>query len=300
MRIPDVVQAKARSVGAASWLSSLPSLVTSLSAEWDFSVGPAYEDATEAFVAPATLGDGTPAVLKLLVPRRGTAAQDEITVLRLAGGSGLARLLRSDVERSALLLERLGPSMASGSLPPAARLAILTDLAQRVWRPASGLRTGAEKGVWLREHIVRRWEEVGRPCSARTVHHALACADRRIAAHDDARAVLVHGDVHQWNALQAGDGWKLVDPDGLLAEPEYDLGVLMREDPVELMHTDPWDRAHWLAARTGLNATAIWEWGVVERVSTGLLAVSIGLQPIGDQMLAAADAISALDQTRLP
>ena len=121
---------------------------------------------------------------------------------------------------------------------------------------------------------------------------AIAAAERRIGAHDDATAVLVHGDVHQWNALRSGDGFKLVDPDGLLAEPEYDLGVLMREDPVELMAGDPWDRARLLAARTGTDPVAIWEWGLVERVSTGLLAVGVGLRPVGDQMLAAADEIS--------
>ncbi|WP_244945532.1 aminoglycoside phosphotransferase family protein [Couchioplanes caeruleus] len=112
------------------------------------------------------------------------------------------------------------------------------------------------------------------------------------ALSGDGRAVLVHGDVHQWNALRASGGWKLVDPDGMLAEAEYDLGVLMREDPRELMAGDPWDRARLLAGRTGLDVTAIWEWGVVERVSTGLLAVGIGLQPVGDDMPAAADAIS--------
>jgi GNAT superfamily N-acetyltransferase len=36
-----------------------------------------------------------------------------------------------------------------------------------------------------------------------------------------------------WNALQSGDTFKLVDPDGLLTEADYDLGVLMREDPVD-------------------------------------------------------------------
>jgi streptomycin 6-kinase len=112
---------------------------------------------------------------------------------------------------------------------------------------------------------------------------------RRVAAHDDERAVLVHGDVHQWNALRAGTGFKLVDPDGPLAEAEYDLGVLMREDPLELMHGDPRERSRWLARRCGRDAEAIWEWGVVERVSTGLLAIKIGLQPIGDQMLTVAD-----------
>lgn len=42
----------------------------------------------------------------------------------------------------------------------------------------------------------------------------------------------------------------------------------------------------------------MWEWGVVERLSPGLLATSIGLQPIGDQMVHAAGVIAAhRDQT---
>jgi streptomycin 6-kinase len=113
-----------------------------------------------------------------------------------------------------------------------------------------------------------------------------------VAAHDDDRAVLVHGDVHQWNTLEAGDGFKLIDPDGLLAEPEYDLGILMREDPVELLDGDPHERSRWLASRTGLDATAIWEWGVVERVSTGLLCTKVELQPVGRDMLAAAERVA--------
>jgi streptomycin 6-kinase len=123
----------------------------------------------------------------------------------------------------------------------------------------------------------------------RAIEHALACAKRRGDAHRDEAAVLVHGDVHQWNALEAADGFKLVDPDGLLAEPEYDLGIIMREDPLE---GDLHERARWLADRTGLDANAIWEWGVVERVSTGLLGTQVGLRPIALQMLAAADQLA--------
>jgi streptomycin 6-kinase len=294
--VPEVVRAKALQAGAASWLAGLPELVAGLERDWDITVGRAYPDPTEAFVAEAGLADGTPAVLKLLVPRPGQAA-DEITVLRLADGAGCVRLLASDIERSALLLDRLGPSLYELGVPFERRLEIMCELAVRLWRPApdSGLRTGAEKGRWLADHIVRMWSDLGRPCSRSAVDHALACADRRIAAHSPERAVLVHGDVHQWNTLQARDaGFALVDPDGLLAEPEYDLGILMREDPVELMEGDPRERARWLAARTGCDPAAIWEWGVVERVSTGLLAVAIGLQPEGSQMLEAGDAIARL------
>lgn len=104
--------------------------------------------------------------------------------------------------------------------------------------------------------------------------------------------MLVHGDVHEWNTLEAHDGFKLIDPDGLLAEAEYDLGVIMREDPLDLLEGDLHERARRLAALTGLDAGAIWEWGVVERVSTGLLCTRIGLQPVGRQMLAVADRIA--------
>jgi streptomycin 6-kinase len=293
--VPTVVRNKAAVVGATSWLHDLDALVETIEHDWDLRIGRVFPDATEALVAEVTMGDGSVAVLKLIVPRDGNAAANEITVLRLADGHGCARLLEFDEVRGALLLERLGPSLHDLGLPLARRLEILTAAAARVWRPATdaGLPTGADKGHWLIDAINSMWEELDRPCSDRAVDHARGCALRRIAAHDDEQAVLVHGDVHEWNALQSGDTFKLVDPDGLLTEPEYDLGVLMREDPVDLISGDPFERARWLAAQSGLDATKIWEWGVVERVSTGLLCTKVGLQPVGRQMLAAADFVAS-------
>lgn len=297
VQVPEVVRQKAFAVDAGVWLDDLPRLVASLEQEWGIAVGDAYRDSTEAFVADATCDDGTPAVLKLLVPRGGDAAENEIAVLRLTGGEGCVRLLRADAVRGALLLERLGRPLHQLALPIRRRHEILCSTATRVWRPAPGcgLPTGAEKGRWLADFITAAWEELDHPCSERAIDYALACAGRRIDAHRDELAVLVHGDVHQWNALEAPDGFKLVDPDGLLAQPEYDLGIIMREDPLELLDGDPHERARWLAGRTGLDATTIWEWGVVERVSTGLLGTKVGLQPIARQMLAAADRLAEID-----
>lgn len=242
IEVPAAVQAKARVAGAGGWLDDLPTLVASLEDEWGLRVGPAYADATEAFVAPAAPRQGPPAVLKVLVPQPAVDPRHEITVLRLAGGEGCARLLRHDEDRGALLVERLGPSLHDLGLPLARRTEVLCAAARRVWRPApgAGLPDGAEKGA-----IPRRPR-------------------------------------HQ----------ELIDPDGLLAEPECDLGVLMREDPVELLQGDPRERARHLAVLAGLDAEAVWEWGVVKRVSTGGLATRIGLQPVGRQMLAAADVVA--------
>src|SRR5262249_59618971 len=123
----------------------VPALVASLEREWSIAVGRSYDDATEAFVAEATLADGTPAVLKLLVPRAGDAARNEITVLRLANGEGCVRLLRDDEARGALLLERLGRALRGLAHPVGQRPEVLCSPPARVWLPApgSGVRTAA-------------------------------------------------------------------------------------------------------------------------------------------------------------
>ena len=242
--------------GAQDWLERLPALVSSLEADWSIAVGHPYEGGSEAFVADATLPDGTPAVLKVFVPGTGNNPSSEATVLRLVGGDGCPDLYRHDLDRGALLMERLGRPMYELGLPLARRLEILCASADRIWRPAPdcGLPTGATKARWLADFIVTSWEELDRPCSEKTVDHALACARRRAQAHREERSVLVHGDLHQLNALQHKGGFKLIDPDGLLAEAEYDLGVLMRGDPVELLDGDPVERARWLAAAYGARS----------------------------------------------
>lgn len=136
--VPAVVRNKALAAGAAQWIHDLPEIVATLEQDWSITVGRPYDGGTEAFVAEATLGDGTPAVLKLLVPQAGEQARNESTVLRLAGGEGCARLLRADVARGALLLERLGRSLYQLALPMAQRHEILCSVAARVWRPAAG------------------------------------------------------------------------------------------------------------------------------------------------------------------
>ena len=291
--LPQVIRNKANLAGASAWVDDLDDLVAELAREWSITIGRTYEGGTEAFVAEAVLDDGRPAVLKLLIPREGDAGEHEITTLALVNGDACPELLRCDVTRGAMLLERLGPSLFDLGVPLHERHEILCDVAQRVWRPAPdcGLPTGSTKAAWLMEFITTTWEALNRTCSEQAIEYAIACGERRALAHDDETAVLVHGDVHQWNCLRADVGFKLVDPDGLLAEAEYDMGIVMREDPLELLKGNAHDRAQWLAKRCDLDATAIWEWGVVERVSTGLLCTQVDLQPVGREMLAVAEKV---------
>ncbi|MGI5126661.1 aminoglycoside phosphotransferase family protein [Pseudonocardia sp. CA-107938] len=173
----------------------------------------------------------------------------------------------------------------------------LCDIVARFWRPIDDdidLPSGADFARRMQRLIPQLWEDLDRPCSAAVIGDAVECADRRERAHHRRTAVLVHGDVHEANALQAADGtFKLIDPDGLRAEPACDLGTIVRCTPAA--GDDLRARTERLAARTGIDATAIWEWGTVHRVISGLSSVRIGFQPFGSLLLAEADRLA---QTR--
>ena len=232
MIIPDILRRHAVAAGAGAWLVELPGVVRHLDQRWNVTVGEPLSGATEAYVVEATTADVQVVVVKVLVPSNPIAVRNEITALRLADGEGCVAGLRDDLELGALLLERLGLSLFDLGLPIAQRLEILCDTVARMWRaaPDCGLPTGADRARHRSDFIAEKWEMLDRPCSEQAIDHALDCAHRRETAHDEERAVLVHGDVHQLNALQAGEDFKLIDPDGVLAEAECDLGTLMRGD----------------------------------------------------------------------
>jgi streptomycin 6-kinase len=292
--VPDEVRNKVVADGNAAWLNELPSVVESLARDWSLTIGATLRGGHAALVVEAALADGTAAVLKVGVPGTRRDLGFEAAALRLADGDGCASLLRDDLDRDALLLERLGAALYDVVPDPATRHDMLCDVAARLWRPVGpdvDLTTGADKARQYADLLPQLWEETGRPCSQETVEDALECMNRRRRAHDDRRAVLVHGDVHDLNALQAADGcFKLVDPGGLRAEPACDLGTIVRCNPDS--GDDLRARAKRLAARTGVDATAIWEWGTIHRVISGLYSRSIGFQPFGDLLLAEADRLT--------
>ena len=116
---------------------------------------------------------------------------------------------------------------------------------------------------------------------------ALLYAGRRAAAFDPDTCVVVHGDAAAANALQvrapragAETGFVFVDPDGFIGDPAYDLGVALRDwCPQLLASNDPQSLARrygrLLAAGSGVDEQAIWEWGYLERVTTGMYVWSL-------------------------
>jgi streptomycin 6-kinase len=116
-------------------------------------------------------------------------------------------------------------------------------------------------------------------------------------AFDPAQSVLVHGDAHQLHLLRASGtatGFKFIDPDGLVGERAFDLAIPMRDwsnvipdgDLLQLGR----DGCRLLADCGNVDEQAIWEWGLVQCVSNGLLLQQIGLDKPTSVQFAMADA----------
>lgn len=206
------------------WLRALPELLGQLAAHWSLTFGPPIPGIIWNYVVPAKRSDGVEGVLK--VSRHVEETRNEIAALRLWDGDGAVHLLSADPERGALLTERLHPGTMLTDLALAdddAATVVAASTLGRLWRPApegAGLRPLSN---WcaaydrLRDQLSRG--EGGFPAElfrrADSMRHDLL-------ASTTAQTVL-HGDMHHFNVLRAGDGWLVIDPKGLSGDRHFDV-----------------------------------------------------------------------------
>ena len=292
VQVQPAVLAKARSLGAAgaAWLDRLPGLVAELERRLSVQVVESLTGGTSAYVGLARTADGDDVVLKVSVPDPDFA--DEIGTLERAEGRGYVRLLAHDEAERAMLLEALGTSLDRSGLPPDEQIAIMARLLAQAWTVPRAATGGSaeptDKASSLARLVRENAGKTDHPFPPQVVDQALLYADRRAAAFRPDTCVLLHGDAAPANALAARaprpgaeTGYLLVDPDGFAGDPAYDVGVALRDWHPELLAADDPGRlarryAELLAAGSGLDAQEVWEWGYLERVSTGLYVLAFG------------------------
>jgi streptomycin 6-kinase len=201
-------------------------------------------------------------------------------------------MLADDEAGSAVLLEALGASLDRSGLPAEQQIDVMSRLLAQAWtvpRGASGRSAEpTDKASGLAELVRRHSGGLDLPCPPQVVARALLYAERRAAAFRPDACVLLHGDAAPANALAARSprlgaetGYLLVDPDGFVGDRAYDLGVALRDWHPQLLAADDPGRlarryAELLAAGSGLDPQDVWEWGYLERVSTGFYVLAFG------------------------
>jgi streptomycin 6-kinase len=311
IEIREELRAAVASLGATGerWLDGLPALVASLEADWGITCGRMLAGGHFAYVVEAVTAVGQLAVLKVALPPKTEGLKQELRGLQLAQGDPYVEVINRDEARRSLLLERLGRPIGELGWPIGRQISVITSTVARGWRPVdgNGLVSGATKAEWLADFIARTWRDLDQPCSQQSIERAIDYAKERARRLDGQRRVLVHGDAHPWNVLEARtDGlatgteepFRLIDPEGLASEPAHDLGVVLRGWNEQLLATNAagvaFERCEFVGRRTGVDRHSIWQWSYIERVSSGLLLLELGHHAEAQRYLDVADRLAAV------
>jgi streptomycin 6-kinase len=265
MSIPERLLGLAGFPGGAEWLARLPRLVEECVELWSLRLGEPFPYANVSVAAPATLTDGSQAVLKVAFPH--WESEHEADALEHWGGHGAVRLLDRDRERNAMLLERAAPGTSLLELPEEDGYAAAAEVAHALGtRPApSGHPFGpfeATAARWARD-LPRRWEEAGHPFERELLDAAVTALCELPPTQGD--LVVVSQDLHRGNILAAErEPWLAIDPKPVVAEREVGTVALLRDGPGRI----EW-RLDFLASELGLDRERMRGWGVAHTIAWG-------------------------------
>lgn len=209
-------------VERSEWLKAVPGIVVRLQERWSLSVGSPFDndDISCAWVAPVTMGDGSPAVLKIGWPHY--EAEHEIEGLRFWNGNPTVRLIDADDSFNAMLLERCEPGVHMRSvLSEREQDVVITTLLRRLCQSPGAIhpfRQLSEMISYWSEATLRQsdsWPDSG------LVREGLNAFQHLLATTTE--NVLLATDLHAGNILQAErEPWLVIDPKPFVGDPAYD------------------------------------------------------------------------------
>ncbi|QIN84879.1 phosphotransferase [Rubrobacter tropicus] len=265
----------------AAWLDRLPALTGEFEERWSLSVGPPFPNLSYNWVAPALREGGTPAVLKLSFPGEKEFGT-EAAALEVFAGGGICRLLELDLDRGAMLLERLEPGTPLTALrSDEEATATAAGVMKKLWRPAPAGHAFPTVADWARgfDRLRRRFGGGTGPMQARLVEEAESLFADLLASQGE--PLLLHGDLHQENILKAGrEPWLAIDPKGVVGEAAYDTAALLHNPAQALDTPDPKKllerRLEVLSGELGLDRARIRAWGLAQAVLAGYWTLEDG------------------------
>jgi len=240
----------------AAWLSRVPETLRDLEHRWSLTLGVPYQDASCAWVAPATLADGTSAVLKLGMPHM--EAEHEIQGLRFWNGDPTVQLLKADHEHSAMLLERCEPGTKLRALPEPEQDLVIAGLLRRLWRSPPAPHPFRPLSMlmdhWSNETLanIERWPDPGLVREGLRLFKELP----RTAPIE----VLLATDLHAGNVLRSQrEPWLVIDPKPFIGDPAYDATQHLFNCPARL-RSDPDGTIRRVADLLGVDSERVRLW----------------------------------------
>ncbi len=242
------------------WLHEVPVLVAACERRWDVTFIEGFDNLSYNFVGLAHRSDGTEVVLKVNLPT--SESLTEVEALRLFEGHGAVRLLESDRDLRAYLMEYARPGAAVSSLQDdTAETSAAAGVMRKLWRPVPAEHTFPLAVEWVadaRGRDVLLQTKEARPW----IRDVLSAANE--LASEPREHFLLHGDLHHDNILSSErEGWLAIDPQGVIGEPAWEIAPF----PVNNLPDDAsaWPdlmrrRADQLSDELGLDRQRVYIW----------------------------------------
>lgn len=140
-------------------------------------------------------------------------------------GEGIVRLIASDLEIAALLLERLEPGVSRWhAQDDEASTRIAAGLMKRLWRPVPDPANWRSLDSWLQALTTPAVPAVTE-LPTRLLDKAQRLVQERL---ESTPPVLLHADLHHDNILSAArEPYLAIDPKGIVGDAGYDVGPFL-------------------------------------------------------------------------
>jgi streptomycin 6-kinase len=210
--------------GVAGWCAGVGALADELGARWSLTLGAPLPQGASSVALGCRLPDGTAAVLKLSPDREFLAEQ--VAMLRWLGPSGRVPAVFA-ADPHALLMEAVEPGTATDELPHPPTVPQWSELLTAlhgIGPPPGPVRTLAARCEEFFDRIGRRLADprIAAHISPDTWNRARNRCRGLVATTPD--PVLLHGDLHLGNVLDAGPtrGLVAIDPKVCVGDPCFD------------------------------------------------------------------------------
>lgn len=210
------------------WLDALPTRIKALESLWDIELEKPMPNLTYSYVALVETKSG-PAILKI-APK--SERLDREICWYQAQKTGCARLIMSDNEQGAMLLEYLQPGISLKQKVIDGKDDEATAIIAEVMLQLNPAKVSGASPFPHVSRLVKDLELLKGRVSGKLVNYALSLFHRLLEVKED---YVLHGDLHHDNILSHGKTYKAIDPHGYVGPRAFEVGAFIR-NPYDCFH----------------------------------------------------------------
>lgn len=265
----------------SAWIEALPTIIKALSDQWALKNITPVENMSYNYVAKAIRSDGQSIVLKIGFDKQ--VIVDEKQALAYFDGNAAIRLLDYDEKYNALLLDQAIPGTTLKSFYPAQDEFVIDCYVNTVKR----LLSKSMNSPYRFRHV-RDWLKAIDKVKSNLIPNSLlqrAIDLKNSLLSTMTKEIVLHGDLHHDNILQNNDTWVVIDPKGIVGEPEFEIAAFdfihadeMKDgiDIKKLFH----QRLNLIAEKSQLSAERIKDWIFIRLILSAVWHVEDNGDPI--------------------